>query len=201
MAAAYPMASTNMLWQGDHLAEWFAIHVWTGREHLTAKQLQMRGYEVFLPVYQERRRWADRVKTVEKALFAGYVFCRMSGTVIGKILTTPGVIHIVSDGHHPLPIPAAEIAGIQRVVSAGVPLEPWTHLQVGDRVRIAFGPLEGTEGMVLRMKNRQRLVLSITALQRAVAVEVEADWLSAATPAPSHDPALGSARAGGVAIG
>jgi len=161
----------------DESKQWFAIHVWAAREPISAAHLRARGYEVFLPMYRERRRWVDRVKIVDKALFPGYLFCRSVGSVLGKVVTAPGVIHIVGDGYRPTAISTHEIEALQRVVAQGVPLEPADYLRVGQRVRIEFGPLQGTEGVIQRVKHRDRLILSVTALQRSVAVEVAAGWL------------------------
>jgi transcription antitermination factor NusG len=138
----------------------------------------MRGYEIFLPCYQERRRWSDRVRVNVRALFAGYVFCRVSTDAVGKIVTTPGVIRIVGDGTRAIAVPADEIEAVRRIVDAGLPSEPWPFPLAGQRVRIDIGPLSGTEGVVVRVKNRTRLVVSISLLQRSVAVELDADWVS-----------------------
>ena len=54
---------------GERGHEWFAVQVRSGREHLCARHLQMRGYNVFLPCYYEQRRWSDRIKKIETALF------------------------------------------------------------------------------------------------------------------------------------
>ena len=163
---------------GENGHEWFAAHVWSGREHLCAQHLQMRGYTVFLPCYSEHRRWSDRVKKIYKPLFAGYVFCLIDGDVVGKLVTTPGVIRIVSDGRRPVPVPRDEIDAIRRVVEAGLGAEPLEFLQAGERVRVGIGPLQGTEGIVLRMNNRHRLVISVSILQRSVAVEIDPTWVS-----------------------
>jgi transcription termination/antitermination protein NusG len=160
------------------MRDWFAVQVWSGHEHLSARHLSERGYEVFLPSYRERRRWSDRVKVVEQALFTGYVFCRLAPEVFGKIVTARGVIRIVGDGAGPLSIPASEIEAIQRIVAARLSTEPWPIPQIGQRVRIEFGPLRGIEGDVLMVKNQQRLVVSVSLLQRAVAVEIDASWFS-----------------------
>jgi transcription antitermination factor NusG len=154
-------------------SEWFALQVRTGREQLCARQLQVRGYSVFLPCYEEQRRWSDRVKHVRTPLFAGYVFCRVEDEVLGHLVTTPGVIRIVGDGKRPLPIAAEEIDAIRRVVDSGAAVEPWEFVEVGQRVRVLEGPLRDTEGIVLRVKNRHRLVISVTVLQRSVAVEID----------------------------
>jgi transcription antitermination factor NusG len=160
-------------------SDWFAIQVWTGRERVSAEHLGVRGYEVFLPMYREQRRWADRVKIVERALFAGYIFCRFDGVAVGKIVTTPGVRKVLTDGSRPVPVSRDEVEAIRRVASIGLEMEPWQYLQVGHRVRVAIGPLQGTEGIVLRVKNRHRLILSMGVLQRSVSVEVETEWLRA----------------------
>ena len=162
----------------DLASEWFAVQVRAGREHHSASHLLQRGYEVFLPCYRQYRRWSDRVKSIERALFDGYLFCRLHQDIVGKIVTASGVIRIVGDGHRPLPIPAADIEALQRIVETQLDAEPWTYLQVGQRVRIEMGPLRGVEGIVLRAKNRHRLVVSVAVLQRSVSVELDPEWIS-----------------------
>ncbi len=162
----------------DEHALWLAIQVWVGREFISARHLRMRGYEVFLPSYREHRRWSDRVKKIERALFEGYLFCRPDPAAASRIVTSPGVIRIVGDSHGPLPVPRDEIETIQRIVDTGILAEPWPFLQQGQRVRIEAGPLRGAEGVVLTVKNRRRLIVSIAMLQRSVSVDIESDWVS-----------------------
>ena len=184
-------AGSSMTWPIDGrrvdevVCEWFAVQVWTGREQPCAMHLRARGYEVFLPCYQERRRWSDRVKRIERALFAGYVFCRITPAVAAKLVTTPGVLRIVGDSHGPLPIRTEEIEAIQRIVETGRATEPWPYLQIGECVRIETGPLRGTEGVVLRVHNQHRLIVSVSLLQRSVAVEINPEWV---TPAQAMRP-------------
>lgn len=159
--------------------DWLAAQVRAGREQVSAGHLQMRGYEVFLPCYRERRAWSDRVKTVERALFSGYLFVRPSGAELAKMISAPGVIRLVGDGRQPLPIAAAEIENIQRVVGTGARTLPWPFLHAGQKVRIEVGPLRGAEGIVVRAKGSDRLVVSVPILQRSVAVELQAAWVTA----------------------
>lgn len=184
MAAACPTSGTTatapaILMQpcsaGD--VEWFATQVRVGREHVCARHLHARGYEVFLPCHTEYRRWSDRVKEAVHPLFAGYVFCRASFHVVGKIVTTPGVVRIVGDGTRALPVSAEEIDAIQRIVTAGIRPEPWPYLRTGQHVRIDVGPLRGTEGIFVASRQGGRVVVSISLLCRSVAVEVDARWV------------------------
>jgi len=172
----------NEPWQNATVPEWFAVQVWSGREHNSAKHLQLRGYEVFLPSYCELRRWTDRVKTVDRALFTGYLFCRVGALAVGTIVAAPGVVRIVSDRSGPLPVPAHEIEAIQRIIEARLTVEPWRVPEVGQTVRIEQGPLRGIEGTVEIVKNRHRLVVLISLLNRAVAAEIDAEWVTIPRP-------------------
>ena len=164
----------------SHACEWFAVQVWSGREQLSAQHLSQRGYEVFLPRYRERRQWSDRVKVIQRALFAGYVFCRLERGRSAKIVTAPGVVRIVGNHAGPLAIPAHEIDAIQRIVATALTAEPCGMPEIGRRVRIEYGPLRGIEGVVVSVKSTSRLVVSVTLLQRAVAVDVDHAWISPA---------------------
>jgi transcription antitermination factor NusG len=157
---------------------WFAVQVWAGREQLTARHLRQRGYDVFLPCYRERRQWSDRVKTVERALFEGYVFCRFDTDAVESMVTAPGVVRIVGNHAGPLSVPDHEVDTLKRIVETRLVAEPWPFLQVGQRVRVDVGPLRGTEGIVLATRTHRRLIVSIELLQRSVAVQIESSWVN-----------------------
>lgn len=159
------------------LSEWYALRVKSRRESVVAMHLNTKGYESFLPTYKCQRRWSDRLKEVELPLFAGYVFCRFDALNRLPVLTVPGVLHVVGVGKDPAPIDETEIASIQASVKTGLTRQPWPFLQIGDRMRIEYGPLCGVEGILLRFGGHQRLVLSVTLLQRSVAVQIEEAWV------------------------
>jgi len=152
---------------------WFAVHVRTKYEERVADFLEGQGYEFFLPRHTCRKQWSDRIKTIETALFPGYVFCKFDPLDRLPILKTPGVIQIAGYHRVPVPVEESEIAAIQALVSSGLPNQPWPYLQVGERVRIGAGALQGHEGILIEFRGSHRLVLSVTLLQRAVAVEID----------------------------
>ena len=160
--------------------DWYALRVKSRHENTVARHLDARGYESFLPLYKCQRRWSDRFKEIELPLFAGYVFCRFSLLNRLPVLAVPGVVHVVGVGRNPVPIEATEIAAIQTAVKSGLPREPWPFLEIGDRVKIAHGPFCGVEGILVGFRGNQRLVLSVTLLQRSVAVQVDASWVQSA---------------------
>lgn len=153
---------------------WFALQVRTQHERGVAEFLRGGGFDWFLPLYKCRKRWSDRVKEVEVPLFPGYLFCRFNPHDRLPILKTPGVIQIVGYNRQPVEIDETEIGAIQTLVGSGMPSQPWPYLYVGDKVQIESGPLQGMSGILTNFKGKHRLIVSVTLLQRAVAVEIDA---------------------------
>jgi len=158
---------------------WYAVRVKSRHENTVAAHLHARGYQAFLPLYKSRNRWSDRFKEIELPLFPGYVFCQFDLLNRLPVLSIPGVVYVVGVGRTPVPIDETEIAAIQATVKSGLPSQPWPFLQIGHRVRIEHGPLCGIEGILLGFRGHQRLVLSVTLLQRSVAVQVDGTWVLA----------------------
>jgi transcription antitermination factor NusG len=117
------------------------------------------------------------MKEVEIPLFPGYIFCRFDAADPYRVLNSPGVVNVISVGAKPLPVDEQEVASIQKICRSGRGAQPWPFLQVGQRVRVESGPLAGTEGIVLEVKNVWRIVVSLTLLQRSVSVEIEREWI------------------------
>ena len=158
---------------------WFALRVKSRTEKVVAMMARNKGFEEFLPLYESRNRWSDRTKSVQLPLFPGYVFCRLNPERRLPVLTIPGVLHFVGIGKTPVPVEETEIAAIRRAIESGLSTEPWPFLQAGQRVRLDRGPLAGLEGILIEAQKQERLVVSVTLLQRSVAVEIERHW---ATP-------------------
>lgn len=156
---------------------WFALRVRSNFEHHSCNALTIRGLETFLPSFKARRRWSDRVKVIDQPLFPGYVFCRFGPHERVNVLRAPGVVHVVSSGNEPLPVDEFELNHIRTVVMAELAANPHPFLRIGQRVRIDRGPLTGAEGIFTAHKGKSSVVLSISLLQRSIAVEVDADWV------------------------
>ena len=152
---------------------WFAVRVRSNFERRTAELLRGKGYTELTPFYRVERRWSDRTKEVEVALFTGYVFCQFEPAQRLPILQTPGVVDVVRFGMQFIPVDEAEINAIRRVVVSGSEVIPWPYLREGQRVRIRSGSMRGLEGILVEEKGTRRLVLSITLLKRSASVEID----------------------------
>ena len=63
---------------------WYALRVKSNFERASAAILSGKGFETYLPLYRELRRWSDRANVTEVPLFPGYVFVPTCATVCGN---------------------------------------------------------------------------------------------------------------------
>jgi len=177
--------------------QWFALMVKPRHEKAVDAALRSKGIESLLPLYSERRQWADRKTTVSLPLFPGYVFSRFATGCRSRVLSTPGLFDVVRCGRDPAPIPNGEIAALELAIRSGRSLEPWPHLAIGEMVEMDAGPLLGLTGKVLEIKNSARLVLSVNLLNRSILVEIEREWIR---PLPSRAASPVACPSGVVAL-
>lgn len=172
---------------------WYALQVRPRYERLAASTLLLKGYEGFLPLYSKKNRWSDRIKEIQLPLFPGYLFCRFDINRRLPILVTPGIVRVVGIGKEIYPVEESEILALQQTVLSGLQTEPWSFLNIGQKVRIEMGALAGIEGVLLALKGSSKLVLSVTLLQRSVAVEIDESWAIPAADSRLARP-IGSTR-------
>ena len=168
--------------QPDNLS-WYALQIQSKLGSVASATLCGKGCEAYLPLYRCGHRWSDRVKQLDLPLFPGYLFCRFDVRDRLPILTTPGVISIVGAGKTPVPVDDDEIEAIRAVLRSGLAAQPWPFLRVGSKVYVEGGPLAGVEGIITNKDKVYRLVVSVSLLQRSVAVEINREW---ARPIPDR---------------
>ena len=160
---------------------WYAAYTSPRHEKAVAQQMEASGIQCFLPLYRSVRRWKDRRKELELPLFPGYVFVRIVLKDRLHVLRVPGIVHLVAFSGKPAVLPESEIESLRQGLMRGVHAEPHPYLKVGRKVRVLSGPLCGVEGILVRRKDKFRVVLSVHLIQRSVAVEVEESEIA---PAP-----------------
>jgi transcription antitermination factor NusG len=90
-----------------------------------------------------------------------------------RVLQVPSVVHLVSFNGQLAELPEQEIAALRNGLEHDIYAEPHPYLKIGRRVRVVRGPMAGTEGILVRKKDKYRVVISIDVLMRSVAVEVD----------------------------
>jgi transcription antitermination factor NusG len=159
---------------------WYALYTCPRHEKRVAEQIKRRSFSCFLPLYRSVRRWKDRRKELELALFPGYVFVHMVPESRLRVLQVPGVVRLVSFNGRPAALPEQEIEVLRSRLSSTARIEPHPYLRKGCRVHVRSGPMQGLQGIVVRRKDSCRVVFSIDLIMRSVAVEVDESDLEVA---------------------
>lgn len=156
--------------------DWYVFRVRPRHEKSVSTWLRSKSCNEFLPLVKTRSRWTDRIKTVERPLFPGYIFCEIERHEVSSVRSTPGVFDVVRAGSNPLPARRDEVESLLHAVNNDLSIEACNleGLSGGEWLRISAGPLSGICGTLVRVHGEQRLLVSIEILHRQVLVELPA---------------------------
>lgn len=148
---------------------WFVVQTKPAREVAASIEIANQGFEVFFPLFK-----AFKIKNGQKiedvsCLFPRYIFVRFddnpeTGDQWGPIRNTRGVSNLLSDGRgKPTPL-RDHILNAIRAREMTVELDPVSPAgyELGQKVRICDGPLQGLEGLFTGTpSDRTRVLLEI----------------------------------------
>lgn len=164
---------------------WYLVQTRARAEDRASSHLSNQGFESYLPRYMAERRHARRREKVARPLFPGYLFVRLDllQDRWRAVLSTVGVRRLVSAGERPLPVPPPVIAELRAREDARgfVELGRGRVFSRGEPVRITEGPFLDWTGLFDCATDRERVVVLLDLLGRAVRVDVPVRALVAAT--------------------
>ena len=160
--------------------KWIAVYTKPRHEKTVEKELQQKGFEVFLPLLRERRNWSDRKKWVEFPLFRSYVFVRIELKNTLFVLQTIGVVRVVKFGEDAAIVNDDHIRAIKLMIVGGYNPKAMDYFVEGDPVEVKDGPLKGLVGEVVRLDNHDRLVVRVDAIQHSISVQIDRAFLKPA---------------------
>ena len=154
---------------------WYAVRTRSNCEKKVRGLLVEKGIENYLPTFTEVHQWKDRKKLTELPVFPGYVFTQISDSREGRlsVLRIQGVVSILGQGERIEAIPEHEIHAVRRLLEGAGRVAAHPLLREGAWVRVKRGALQGLEGLLVQIKNQERLVLSISLLTRSVSTEID----------------------------
>jgi transcription antitermination factor NusG len=135
--------------------KWLAVYTKPRWEKKVNKLLQEKGVESYCPLNKIRRKWSDRIKTVEEPLFKSYVFVKVNELDRTAVRMTNGVINFVYWDGKPAVIKEKEINAIKRFLDEyeNVEVRPM-DLKVNQRVLVTGGPLMDQEGKIIALRSK-----------------------------------------------
>ena len=153
---------------------WYAIHTRARHERSVEQRLRSQGMTTFLPITTEVHRWSDRRKQIEVPLFSCYVFIHSALSLQDRLRVSrdDGVLGFVGVRGQGIPIPDEQIDAVRTLIAQDIPWSFHPFLKAGQRVRIRGGALDGIEGIFLSRSGEDRLIVSVDAVQRSLAVRI-----------------------------
>ncbi len=156
---------------GEAAGEWFVLHCKSRQEKALADDLAARGVPHYLPLLRQVRYYGQRKAVVDMPLFPGYVFLRGGKEQAYLADRTRRVANI---------IPVAdqrqmdwELGNLYLALAKQAPLVEFPYLRQGVRVEVRSGPFRGLQGVVQDRLARQRILLQVDMLGRAVGLEID----------------------------
>jgi len=151
---------------------------WEKKVHalLTEKKI-----ESYCPLNKVRKKWSDRMKTVEEPLFKSYVFARVSEEEQTQVRMTAGVMNFVYWQGKPAIIRAKEIETIRKFLNEyeNVIAEPM-QLKEDSKVTIRQGLFMDHEAKVLKIEGN-RVKVEIESIGYSLIASVDKKNLSTHT--------------------
>jgi len=155
---------------------WGVAHVRSRQEKSLARFLAGRNVPFYLPQVENRRRRNGRDLVSHLPLFPGYLFFR-GGAEAGELVWRSNVAASVIEVADQASL-GAELGQLRALQLAGASLRVVEELVAGDAVRVSGGAFAGYTGIIERQKGRDRLIVRVSLIQKAVAVEFERGLLT-----------------------
>lgn len=166
------------------MINWYAVYTQPHAEPKALEHLLRQGYPAYLPRYRTKVTHARRRQIVLRPLFPRYLFAAVDRATMPwrPILSTIGVTDIVRSGDAPLSVPGEVVTTIREKAEAGAfdRLEARQAPRLGELVRVTAGAFEDMVGRLVELRDRDRVVVLLDLLGRAVPAQLRAEAVAAA---------------------
>lgn len=153
-------------------AHWVAFYTLARREKDLMRKLEAASVPFYAPLIRRRLHTAGgRVRHSFVPLFPGYVFAPVDDEQRRNALATNTVARWLSIPDERMLV--GDLRAIKRLIDAERPLTPEARIEPGQLVRVKSGPLRGVEGMVVKRRGEQRLVVAVRFLNQGASIELE----------------------------
>ena len=154
---------------GEAEFPWFVAHVKPRQEKALADDCLRFSFEYYLPLFTRVTRRKDNNKPRKSVLplFPGYVSVAGAKETARTLYATGRIAHIIEIKHQSKFI--GELSQIFNLLEGGMALEPClVPYRSGDEVVIRNGPFRGIRGVIVSVRNQNRLLLSVEGLGLAM---------------------------------
>jgi transcription antitermination factor NusG len=152
---------------------WYVLYTAPRAEKIAKRELELKGYEVFLPMTKILRVWKNRQKKViDNVLFPSYIFVRTNERYLAEICRINKIKTYVHCGGKPSKIELQCIEGIKHILDLKQEISVGHDFTEGELVLIIQGPLKGYEGILVQQKSKTKFGIHLKEINQTVLVEI-----------------------------
>ncbi len=166
----------------DNYKGWYVLCVKSLHERKIYDLLLESSLEAFLPLVKTIRKWSDRKKIILKPLFPSYIFVNIRSSLeFYKALDLNGAYSYIRFGNEYAKVDKLEIDKIKLLIGNKdvTNVETNTHLpNIGEIKRINYGALNGLECEVLKVNNKNKILIRINSMHLDVTAIIPPSYLT-----------------------
>ena len=159
---------------------WYLIHSKPRQEQRALLNLEQQGYSCYLPTLATEKLRRGALTVVQEALFARYLFIRLSTAQSGQswapIRSTQGVCRLVTFGYEPAKINAELIEALRAQDDIQIKT-PERLFSKGEIVQIKDGAFAGLQAIYQMDDGERRAMVLIEILGRPSSLAIAPDCL------------------------
>jgi transcription antitermination factor NusG len=157
----------------DQEKKWYALYTRPRTEKKVFKQLDIKGFDAYLPLQKNLKQWSDRKKWVYEPLIKSYVFVKITIDKEAEIVDTDHAVKLIKFDNKPVAIPENQIDLIKKLVDTNQTAEATDEkFEMGDEVEIIGGKLMGYRGFMVEHRGKSKILIRIEGLDQVILVQV-----------------------------
>ena len=157
----------------DKNKKWYLLYTKPRYEKKVDAELQLLGFETYLPLNRTLKQWSDRKKWIEEPLFKSYLFINTSISYYYDILNVNGIVKFVNFEKSPVVVNKKDIDFIRKMLGSDLPFEVTNEvIEVGNKVEIISGPMIGIKGQIVEYRSKKQVMVKFNSIPQNVVLNL-----------------------------
>ncbi len=153
--------------------KWYLLYTKPRNEKKVNTELQIRGFETYLPIQKTLKQWSDRKKMVEEPLFKSYLFINTTLSFYYDILNVNGIVKFVNFEKSPVVVNENEIKIIKQMLGTEMFLDVVNEKLIqGSKVEVIAGPMIGVKGNIVEYRSKNQIIINLISIQQDIVINV-----------------------------
>jgi transcription antitermination factor NusG len=157
----------------DKNKKWYLLYTKPRFEKKVDVELQLLGFETYLPLNRTLKQWSDRKKWVTEPLFKSYLFINTSISYYYDILNVNGIVKFVNFEKSPVVVSEKDINFIRKMLGSNLEVNVlYEDINVGDYMEIISGPMIGVKGQIVEYRSKKQVMVNFNSIKQNVIVNL-----------------------------